>query len=457
MDFENPLALARKVKLGSLGPLRRRALQPEDARRGRRDPADPARQARAAWSASWRAGAPRRQAGIAGAAITHGDDEMLIDEAGSVTFGEMHRRSNALARALRERGVEPGDGVAIMARNHRGFIDATLAASKLGANGLYMNTAFSGPQLVDVMEREEPGGADLRRGVLGAARRGQGGHAPVHLLERARTRASDPTTEELIESADDGDLDPPDESSRFIILTSGTTGTPKGAQRGQPDSLSPLAAMFSRIPLQAGETDGDRGAAVPLLGLRPFHARAVAELDLRPAAQVRPRGDPEGDRRQRGDRARGRAGDDAAHPPAAEETLDKYDLPSLRVTAASGSALPGPLAEQWMDHFGDNLYNLYGSTEVAWATIATPEDLRAAPGTAGMPPRGTVVKIVDSEGKGEVPRGETGRVFVGNDMAFEGYTGGGGKDDLRGPALLAATSATSTRRAGCSSTAATTR
>ena len=112
--------------------------------------------------------------------------------------------------------------------------------------------------------------------------------------------------------------------------------------------------------------------------------------------------------------------------------LAKYDLSSLRVTAASGSALPGPLAQRWMDQFGDNLYNLYGSTEVAWATIATPDDLRAAPGTAGLPPRGTVVKIVDHEGKGEVPTGETGRVFVGNEMAFEGYTGGGGKDVYEG-------------------------
>ena len=102
------------------------------------------------------------------------------------------------------------------------------------------------------------------------------------------------------------------------------------------------------------------------------------------------------------------------------------------MTAASGSALPGPLAQRWMDQFGDNLYNLYGSTEVAWATIATPADLRAAPGTAGLPPRGTVVKIVDHEGKGEVPTGETGRVFVGNEMAFEGYTGGGGKDVYEG-------------------------
>jgi acyl-CoA synthetase (AMP-forming)/AMP-acid ligase II len=114
-----------------------------------------------------------------------------------------------------------------------------------------------------------------------------------------------------------------------------------------------------------------------------------------------------------------------------EETLDKYELPSLRVTAASGSVLPGELAIKWMDRFSENVYNLYGSTEVAWATIATPEDLRAAPGTAGKPPRGTVVRIVDEDGN-DVETGKTGRVFVGNEMAFEGYTGGGGKDELGG-------------------------
>ena len=83
-----------------------------------------------------------------------------------------------------------------------------------------------------------------------------------------------------------------------------------------------------------------------------------------------------------------------------EETIAKYDTSSLKVVAASGSALPGDLATRWMDRFGDTLYNLYGSTEVAWATIATPADMRAAPGTAGRPPRGTVVKLYDEQGRG---------------------------------------------------------
>ncbi len=114
-----------------------------------------------------------------------------------------------------------------------------------------------------------------------------------------------------------------------------------------------------------------------------------------------------------------------------EETISKYDTSSLKATCASGSALPGELATKWMDTFGDNLYNLYGSTEVGWATIATPEDLREAPGTAGKAPHGTMLAIYDEDGK-PLPQGESGRIFVGNDVQFEGYTGGGSKDEIDG-------------------------
>jgi acyl-CoA synthetase (AMP-forming)/AMP-acid ligase II len=430
MEFINPLSLARKVKLGSLGPLPDVPFNLKTlVEAGVIGPLRPDKVARvigvlARWGAS-------PAGGIAAAAISHPDDEMLIDEAGSLSFGEMHRRSNALARALAEQGVEPGDGIAIMARNHRGFIDATLAASKLGANGLYMNTAFSGPQLADVIEREQP--AALIYDEEFAELLGEAKEEVTRLISWSETGdASDPTTDELIESSADGDLSPPDESSRFIILTSGTTGTPKGAQRGQPDSLSPLAAMFSRIPMHAGETTV---IAAPLFHSWGF-AHFMLGLSLNSTYVLQRRFDPEATLEAIAD---AEATALVVVPVMMQrilqlpkQTLDRYELPSLRVTAASGSALPGPLAEKWMNHFGDNLYNLYGSTEVAWATIATPADLRAAPGTAGRPPRGTVVKIVDVEGTGEVPAGETGRVFVGNEMAFEGYTGGGGKDVYEG-------------------------
>ena len=371
-------------------------------------------------------------AGIAGAAIQSPDRTMVIDEEGEVTFAEMHRRSNALARALAERGAGAGQGVAIMCRNHRRFIDATLAVSKLGATGLYMNTAFSGPQLAGVVEREGPSALiydEEFAALLDEASEG----LQSFIGWREDGSSGDMTIDELIDGADsDADLEPPEESARFVILTSGTTGTPKGAQRGAPDSLAPLAAMFSRIPLKAEETTV---IAAPLFHSWGF-AHFMLGLSLNSTYVLQGKFDPE---------ATLRAVEE--HQATAlvvvpvmmqrilqlpEETLAEYDLPSLRVTAASGSALPGPLAVKWMDHFGDNLYNLYGSTEVAWATIATPEDLRAAPGTAGKPPRGTVVRIVDSEGESELPPGETGRVFVGNDMAFEGYTGGGSKDEYQG-------------------------
>jgi fatty-acyl-CoA synthase len=115
----------------------------------------------------------------------------------------------------------------------------------------------------------------------------------------------------------------------------------------------------------------------------------------------------------------------------AADSLDPHDLSSLRVVASSGSALPGHLALAWMDRVGDTLYNLYGSTEVGQATIATPEDMRAAPGTAGRVIPGSIVAILDAAGN-DVPTGSEGEIVVGNDAQFTEYTGGGTKARVRG-------------------------
>ncbi|MBV9800443.1 MAG: AMP-binding protein, partial [Solirubrobacterales bacterium] len=114
-----------------------------------------------------------------------------------------------------------------------------------------------------------------------------------------------------------------------------------------------------------------------------------------------------------------------------EDEIRGRDLDTLRVVAVSGSALAADLATRTMDLLGDILYNLYGSTEVAYATIATPDDLEAAPGTVGKVVRGSVVKVLDEDGN-ELPTGQSGRIFVGNASQFEGYTGGGDKERVRG-------------------------
>ncbi|HWY19499.1 MAG TPA: acyl-CoA synthetase [Solirubrobacteraceae bacterium] len=377
---------------------------------------------------------PTPAAAYTASAIRHPDRQAIVDEKGTLTFAEVDRRTNALARGLRRAGVKERDGVAIMCRNHRGFVEATIACSKLGAGALYLNTAFAGPQITDVMRREDPVALiyDEEFGDLV----GEGGEGRKRLVAwhepggRALAE-SDPSLEELIAAEADAPLQPPEEKGRVVILTSGTTGTPKGAARKQPDSMEPAAALFSKIPLRARETTA---IAAPMFHSWGF-AHFTLALPLASTLVLRRRFDPEDTLRAV---AHHRATALAVVPvmlqrilELGEETIGKYDLSSLRVIALSGSALPGELATRAMDALGDVLYNLYGSTEVAWATIATPEDLRAAPGTAGRPPMGTVVKLLDSEGREAAP-GEGGRIFVANEMVFEGYTGGGSKEIVRG-------------------------
>ena len=115
----------------------------------------------------------------------------------------------------------------------------------------------------------------------------------------------------------------------------------------------------------------------------------------------------------------------------ADRLPDARDTSSLRIVACSGSALPATVATAWMDRFGENLYNVYGSTEIGQATLATPDDLRSAPGTAGRAIAGTVVEVVDNAGD-ELPAGETGLIVVGSDAQFTEYTGGGTKERIRG-------------------------
>jgi fatty-acyl-CoA synthase len=376
---------------------------------------------------------PTPAAGYAMNALRYPDETAIIDELGTLSFKEVHERTNALAHALREDGIGTGDGVAIMCRNHRGFVDAYVAVSKLGADALFLNTAFSAPQITDVAEREEPKAIifdhEFAELVEDAGKRRKR-YVAWHDPDDGKTQ--DPRLEELIAGGDPSDLSPPPDPGKAIILTSGTTGTPKGASRSQPKSLDPAAALLAMIPLKAREKTM---VAAPM-----FHSWGFVHFTLGMALSstlvLTRRFDPEQTLSLT-----------AQHECTAlvvvpvmiqrildldDEVLDRYDLSALRVVPVSGSALPGPLAEQWMDHFGENIYNLYGSTEVAWATIATPEDLRAAPGTAGRPPYGTVVKLYDEDGGAVSEPGETGRIFVGNDLQFEGYTGGGGKDVIDG-------------------------
>lgn len=351
----------------------------------------------------------------------------VVDELGELTWGELHRRSNSLARALAERGVGEGDSVAVMCRNHRGFIDASIAVAKLGADILYLNTAFAGPQLADVLEREAPVMVvhdEEFTGLLSGAR------VERRLLAWTDGEPAGETLEQLVGAYDEGDLQPPDRHARVVILTSGTTGAPKGAPRKEA-GIDAAVSLLSRMPLRAGWRTH---IAAPLFHTWGFAHLALAML-LGSTVVLRRSFDPlEALRTAQDERCESMVVIPvmlqrmlALEP----EQLEGIDLSRVQVVASSGSALPATLAQAWMDRFGDNLYNIYGSTEVAYASIATPEDLRADPTSAGRPPYGTVVRILDDAGR-ELPRGETGRIFVGNGLLFEGYTNGGSKEVVDG-------------------------
>jgi acyl-CoA synthetase (AMP-forming)/AMP-acid ligase II len=369
--------------------------------------------------------------GFTSMALRDPDRLGLVDELGSLTFGQMHRRSNALARALADRGVGEGDSVAVMCRNHRGFVDAIVATAKVGADILLLNTAFAGPQLVDVLEREGPQVVVHDQEFTAMLAKA---HVDTRVLgwvddESALGKGAD-SVEALIAAYDDSELEAPGHHARIVILTSGTTGAPKGAPRSEA-GVGAAVSLMSRMPLRYGWRTH---IAAPLFHTWGFAHLALSML-LGSTVVLRRKFDPEVCLQAVTDE---RCDSLVVIPVMLQrilnlprETLDRYALPTLKVTAASGSSLPGDLALEWMDNFGDNLYNIYGSTEVAYASIATPRDLREAPTSAGKPPWATVVKILDPDGR-ELPTGESGRIFVGNGMLFEGYTGGESKEVLNG-------------------------
>ncbi len=363
-------------------------------------------------------------------AARFGERTAIVDERGALSYDELDRRTDAQARGLLELGMQSGDVAGILCRNHRYILEATGALAKIGVHTLYLNTGFSAPQLREVFAREQ--GAllvhdeefdDLAR-AAGIDRRVVAwyDHAdPAHpsLDELARRNAGAPRPPR------------PTVDSHTIILTSGTTGTPKGASRRTADSAGPMVALLERIPYRAGET---MVVAAPIFHSWGF-SNALVGLLLGDTLVLERRFDAEHVLAAIAER---RADALVAVPVMLMRMLElpddvrrAYDVSSLRIVPLSGSSLPGDLATRFMDAFGDVLYNLYGSTEVGYVTIATPADLRRAPSTAGRPPRGAEIRLLDDDDHEVGPRA-TGRIFVRSGLLFEGYTDGRSKRVLDG-------------------------
>jgi acyl-CoA synthetase (AMP-forming)/AMP-acid ligase II len=363
---------------------------------------------------------PTMAGGIAAATARYPLAPAVIDDAGPITFTQLWRATDGIGRELRNRGVGPGSTVGILARNGRVFVLSLVAATKVGADIVYLNTGFAGPQLADVVTQE---GVDtiLHDDVFADIVAEAGATVTIGGGE-LRALGRDPSMVSFTPSRHVG---------RQVILTSGTTGRPKGAARGSVSGVDSLTPLLEVVPIRARDTVV---IAAPL-----FHAWGLVHLGVGLAmsstAVVQAQFDPEATLAAI---AEHRAGGLVVVPVMLQrilalggEVIARYDTSSLRYIASSGSALGAPLATAVLRRFGPVLYNIYGSTEVSLATIATPADLQAAPATAGKVAPGSTVRILDADG-GVVPTGVVGRVFVGNGARFDGYTGGGGKEQIDG-------------------------
>jgi fatty-acyl-CoA synthase len=360
----------------------------------------------------------------------------IIDDDGELTFKELDDAAHAVANGLLALGVKGGDGVAILARNHRWFLIAVYGAARVGARIILLNSEFSGPQVREVSERE---GAEL---IVYDDEYTAAVSKAEPPLGKLRALATNPDKDEPSGSTDESLTDLIARSSKdpapkvtkhssIIILTSGTTGTPRGANRSTPPSLAPIGGVLSHVPFKAREVTSLPAPMFHALGF--LHASIAMMLGstlvlrrrFKPATVL---------------------ADIEKHKVTAvvvvpvmlsrildqlEKTQPKPDLSSLRIVFVSGSQLGAELASRALKDLGPVVYNLYGSTEIAFATIARPKDLSINPATVGPVVKGVKVKILDDNGN-EVPQGQVGRIFVGNTFPFEGYSGGGGKQIIDG-------------------------
>jgi fatty-acyl-CoA synthase len=359
----------------------------------------------------------------------------IIDDEGSLTYKELDEAANAVAHGLLAKGVRGGDGVAILARNHRWFCIAEFGCARVGARIILLNSSFSGPQIKEVSERE---GAKLIIYDDEYTNDVSKAEPPLGKLRALATTpdgedsgSTDETLADLIAAHSKSAPPKASKHSSIIILTSGTTGTPKGANRSTPPTLAPIGGILSHVPFKANEVTSLPAPMFHALGF--LHATIAMFLGstLVLHGKFKPAGVLE-------DIEKHKVTAVVVVPVMLARILDalekmdkKPDLSSLRIIFASGSALGADLAERTLKDIGPVIYNMYGSTEIAFATIAEPKHLQHNSSTAGPVVKGVRVKIFDENGK-ELPQGEVGRIFVGTTFPFEGYTGGGNKQIIDG-------------------------
>jgi acyl-CoA synthetase (AMP-forming)/AMP-acid ligase II len=341
------------------------------------------------------------------------DRDAIVDDDGAISYRELQSRVESLATELQRRGVRSGQAVGVLCRNGRGFVTAVFAAAMVGADVVMLNTEFRAEALADALSSHE-----IETVICDA-----------EFAERALAAGVD-VVDPASDAEHQGDSRPRVRpAGRIVLLTSGTTGSPKGVPR-KPEigmALGIGASILDRTGLRIGSR-----IAIPV---PMFHGLGfgilILAIGLGCTVLTRSRFDAEAALVQASEH---RAEAMAAVPVMLARIVDldadvraRNPLSALKVVISSGARLDPSLAERFMDVYGDVIYNAYGSSEVGIGALATPADLREAPETVGRPVVGCAVRILDDGGEVVGPE-VTGRLFVGGDLTFDGYTGGESKD-----------------------------
>ncbi|HYI46501.1 MAG TPA: AMP-binding protein [Actinomycetota bacterium] len=369
-------------------------------------------------------------------AVVLGDKPAILDRNGTESWKELDRRANQVARALKQEGLRGNDRVALLLRNGREMIEVALGTQKLGIVACPLNTWAKPKELKSTIESADP--SLLFYDTKHAEQVEECSHQGITLVYVGSKEGALPDSisyEDWI--GEQSTLPPPPftrdrGSPKVVIHTSGTTGTPKGAERNASAAgIGTLANLLGRVPYRRDDIVFCPAPLFHSFGLATFtFASALGSTMVLPE-----KFDPE-ESLKLIDEHKATA---ASFVPVMikrivsldDEIKKKYDLSSLRVVLASGSAMSPELRKAAMELFGDVLYDLYGSTEIGWATIATPEDMKSKPKTVGKVVDGIEVAVFSESGD-RLPEGETGELFVKSSILFEGYTSGETKDERDG-------------------------
>jgi long-chain acyl-CoA synthetase len=345
----------------------------------------------------------------------------------SVSRAALLQQAARAARGFDALGIREGDTVALLLRNDFAFFEVQQAAAAVGAYGVPINWHGKAEEVCYILDDARPKVLVAHADLLAPLRaripagitvlvvptppevQSRYGIAP----ELATPAAGDTVWDDWLAGFEPWD-GPPKRSRATMIYTSGTTGHPKGVRReaATPEQSAAYVKLLSQV---YGVVPGVRAlVAGPLYHASPnaYGRQALPNADV---LVMQSKFDPE---ETLALIAKHRISHAVMVPtmfvrlvklPA--EVRARYDVSCLKWVTHTGAPCPVEIKKALMDWWGPVVYETYGGSEVGTATVATPADWLAFPGSVGVPTPDTRIAFYGDDGK-QVALGEIGEIYM---------------------------------------------